>query len=81
MDDSAKIRQPFSTGQHSKREIGRLVEVSQGMVDRALEADRFAGRDLGADGGSVREPATRCVEARLRCQIAHRRGWQVIAYS
>ena len=40
MDDWAKIRQLFSTGQHSKREIGRLVGVSRGTVDRALETDR-----------------------------------------
>ena len=38
MDDWAKIRQLFSTGQHSKREIGRLVGVSRGTVDRVLEA-------------------------------------------
>jgi transposase len=41
MDDWAKIRQLFSTGQHSKREIGRLVGVSRGTVDRALETDRL----------------------------------------
>jgi hypothetical protein len=41
MDDWAKIRQLFSTGQHSKREIGRLVGVSRGTVDRALESDRL----------------------------------------
>ena len=40
MDDWAKIRQLFSTGQHSKREISRLVGVSRGTVDRALETDR-----------------------------------------
>ena len=40
MDDWAKIRQLFSTGEHSKREIGRLVGVSRGTVDRALETDR-----------------------------------------
>ena len=41
MDDWAKIRQLFSTGEHSKREIGRLVGVSRGTVERALEADRL----------------------------------------
>jgi hypothetical protein len=41
MDDWAKIRQLFSTGQHSKREIGRLVGVSRGTVDRALETERL----------------------------------------
>ncbi|NYJ19252.1 hypothetical protein [Glaciibacter psychrotolerans] len=41
MDDWAKIRQLFSTGEHSKREIGRLVGVSRGTVDRALETDRL----------------------------------------
>jgi transposase len=41
MDDWAKIRQLFSTGKHSKREIARLVGVSRGTVDRALESDRL----------------------------------------
>ena len=40
MDDWAKIRQLFSTGQHSKREISRLVGVPRGTVDRPLETDR-----------------------------------------
>ncbi len=41
MDDWAKIRQLFSTGEHSKREIGRLVGVSRGTVERALGTDRL----------------------------------------
>jgi IS30 family transposase len=40
LDDWAKIRHLFSTGKHSKREIGRLVGVSRGTVERALESDR-----------------------------------------
>ena len=42
MDDWARIRQLFSTGQHSKREIGRVVGVSRGTVDRALERHQDA---------------------------------------
>ena len=40
MDDWAEIRHLVSTGKHSKREIGRIVGVSRGTVDRALESDR-----------------------------------------
>ena len=40
MDDWAEIRHLHSMGKHSKREIGRLVGVSRGTVDRALAADR-----------------------------------------
>ncbi|WP_354179869.1 helix-turn-helix domain-containing protein [Arthrobacter sp. UYP6] len=40
LDDWAEIRHLFSTGKHSKREIGRIVGVSRGTVDRALESDR-----------------------------------------
>lgn len=40
MDDWAEIRHLSSTGQHSKREIARLVGVSRGTVDRALAVDR-----------------------------------------
>ena len=52
MDDWAKIRQLFSTGQHSKREIGRLVGVSRGTVDRAFEADRMPKYHRAATGSS-----------------------------
>ena len=52
MDDWAKIRQLFSTGQHSKREIGRLVGVSRGTVDRALEADRVPKYQRASTGSS-----------------------------
>ncbi|WP_427007334.1 helix-turn-helix domain-containing protein [Pseudarthrobacter sp. H2] len=40
LDDWAEIRHLFSTGKHSKRKIGRIVGVSRGTVDRALESDR-----------------------------------------
>lgn len=40
MNDWVRIRQLFSIGRHSKREIGRLVGVSRGTVDRALEKNR-----------------------------------------
>jgi hypothetical protein len=40
LDDWAEIRYLFSTGKHSKREIGRIVGVPRGTVDRALESDR-----------------------------------------
>ena len=40
MDDWAKIRHLFSTGEHSKREIARLAGVSRGTVDRALAEGR-----------------------------------------
>jgi transposase len=40
MDDWAEIRSLFSKGEHSKREIARLVGVSRGTVDRALENSR-----------------------------------------
>ena len=52
MDDWAKIRQLFSTGQHSKREIGRLVGVSRRTVDRALEADRLPKYQRSPSGSS-----------------------------
>ena len=43
MDDWAEIRHLFSTGKHSKREIGRIVGVSRGTVDRAPKYHRAAG--------------------------------------
>ncbi len=52
MDDWARIRQLFSTGQHSKREIGRLVGVWRGTVDRALESDRLPKYQRTATGSS-----------------------------
>lgn len=52
MDDWARIRQLFSTGQHSKREIGRLVGVSRGTVDRALETDRQPKYQRAVTGSS-----------------------------
>ena len=52
MDDWAKIRQLFSTGEHSKREIGRLLSVSRGTVDRALVSDREPKYERPAVGSS-----------------------------
>ena len=52
MDDWAKICQQFSTGEHSKREIGWLVGVSRGTVERALEADRLPKYRRPAVGSS-----------------------------
>jgi hypothetical protein len=40
LDDWAEIRHLFSTGNRSKRVIGRLVGVSRETVERALESDR-----------------------------------------
>lgn len=40
LDDWAEIRHLHLTGQHSKRDIARLVGVSRGTVDRALAVDR-----------------------------------------
>jgi hypothetical protein len=45
LDDWAKIRHLFSAGQHSKREISRIVGVSRGTVERALESDRLPRYD------------------------------------
>jgi len=52
MDDWARIRQLFSTGKHSKREIARLAGVSRGTVDRALESDRVPKYQRAATGSS-----------------------------
>lgn len=52
MDDWAKIRQLFSTGEHSKREISRLLGVSRGAVERALETDRLPKYQRPAAGSS-----------------------------
>jgi transposase len=52
MDDWAKIRQLFSTGQHSKREIARLAGVSRGTVDRALESNRLPKYQRASTGSS-----------------------------
>jgi transposase len=50
LDDWAKIRHLFSTGKHSKREISRIVGVSRGTVERALEADRAPRYDRAPTG-------------------------------
>jgi len=52
MDDWARTGQLLSTGQHSKREIGQLVGVSWGTVDRALESDRQPKYQRAAIGSS-----------------------------
>ena len=61
MDDWAKIRQLFSTGEYSKREIGRLVGVSRGTVERALETDQKETKvsDLCKELGITRQTLNR----------------------
>ncbi|GEP28745.1 hypothetical protein [Cryobacterium levicorallinum] len=81
MDDWAKIRQLFSTGQHSKREIGRLVGVSRGTVDRALESDRLPKYQRAATGSSFDAYAAQvrvllAVTPRMPAStLAERVGW------
>jgi transposase len=52
LDDWAKIRHLFSTGEHSKREIARLAGVSRGTVDRALAEDREPAYQRAPSGSS-----------------------------
>jgi len=52
LDDWAEIRHLRSMGQHSKREIARLVGVSRGTVDRALAVDRSPAYRREATGSS-----------------------------
>ena len=52
MDDWAKIRHLFLTGEHSKREIARLAGVSRGTVDRALAEDREPTYQRAPSGSS-----------------------------
>ena len=81
MDDWAKIRQLFSTGKHSKREIGRLVGVSRGTVERALESDRLPKYQRAATGSSFdafapRVRALLAVTPRMPAStLAERVGW------
>jgi len=81
MDDWAKIRQLFSTGQHSKREIGRLVGVSRGTVDRALESDRLPKYQRASTGSSFDAYAAQvrvllAVTPRMPAStLAERVGW------
>ncbi|TFD24076.1 IS21 family transposase [Cryobacterium lyxosi] len=81
MDDWGKIRQLFSAGQHSKREIGRLVGVSRGTVDRALESDRLSKYQRAATGSSFDAYATQvrvllAVTPRMPAStLAERVGW------
>ena len=85
MDDWAKIRQLFSTGQHSKREIGRLVGVSRGTVDRALESDRLPKYQRAATGSSFDAYAAQvrvllAVAPRMPAStLAERVGWGGLA--
>ena len=81
MDDWAEIRHLHSTGQHSKREIARLVGVSRGTVDRVLAGDRAptyqrepTGSSFDAFAGQVRVllAATPTMPA---ATIAERVGW------
>ena len=46
------IASEWLAGQHSKREIGRVVGVSRGTVDRALEADRLPKYHRAGTGSS-----------------------------
>ncbi|MET4783750.1 IS21 family transposase [Glaciihabitans sp. UYNi722] len=52
MDNWAEIRRLFSEGKTSKREIARVVGVSRGTVDRALEADRPPKYERSSNGSS-----------------------------
>ncbi|TFD83546.1 hypothetical protein E3T61_21170 [Cryobacterium lactosi] len=66
MGDWAKIRQLFSTGEHSKREIGRLVGISRATVKRALETDRLPKRQRPAMGSTFDVRAVRDKVAGIR---------------
>ena len=81
LDDWAKIRHLFSTGEHSKREIARLAGVSRGTVDRALAEDREPRYRRAPSGSSF---DTFAVEVRRMlastptmpaATIAERVGW------
>ena len=81
MNDWAKIRHLFSTDQHSKREIGRVVGVSRGTVDRALEADRLpkyqragTGSSFGAFAAQV-QVLLAVTPMRAASTLAERVGW------
>ncbi|MBG6107403.1 DDE-type integrase/transposase/recombinase [Frigoribacterium sp. CG_9.8] len=81
MDDWAKIRQLFSTGEHSKREIGRLVGVSRGTVERALGTDRLpkyqrAAVGSGFDAFALQVRALLAVTPTMPAStLAERVGW------
>lgn len=81
MDDWAEIRHLFSTGQHSKREIAKLVGVSRGTVDRALVTDRPPTYQRASTGSSfdVFAPQVRQLLAASprmsAAALAERVGW------
>lgn len=81
MDDWAEIRRLFSEGKNSKREIGRLVGVSRGTVDRALEVGRVPKYQRPPVGSSF-DPFAAQVRALLLTSprmpataLAERVGW------
>jgi transposase len=81
LDDWAEIRHLFSTGKHSKREIGRIVGVSRGTVERALESDRVPKYQRAAGVSSFDAFAPRVRELLVKtptmpaATLAERVGW------
>ncbi|MHA7295539.1 IS21 family transposase [Arthrobacter sp. HLT1-21] len=81
LDDWAEIRHLFSTGKHSKREIGRIVGVSRGTVDRALESGRVPKyqRASGVSSFDAFAPRVRELLAKTptmpAATLAERVGW------
>lgn len=81
LDDWAEIRHLFSTGKHSKREIGRIVGVSRGTVDRALESDRAPKYQRASGVSSSDDFAPRVRELLVKtptmpaATLAERVGW------
>jgi hypothetical protein len=81
LDDWAEIRHLFSTGKHSKREIGRIVGVSRGTVERALESDRAPKYQRAAGVSSFDAFAPRVRELLVKtptmpaAALAERVGW------
>ena len=83
-----RLRQVPPTGQelqHSRHEAHNEQREPSDLADVKIVTEQDRDEEGGRSPrqrnpwrtGSDHEPATRCVEARLRCQIAHRRGWQV----
>jgi transposase len=81
LDDWAEIRHLFKTGQHSKREIAKLVGVSRGTVERALASDRPPKYQRAPRGSSFDAfaPAVRQLLAKTprmsAAALAERVGW------
>lgn len=65
MDNWAEIRRLFAEGKTSKREIARIIGVSRGTVDRALDADRPPKYERPSAGSSFDE-----FSARVRALLA-----------